>query len=230
MQNGYDIIIPVFNEKNILKLLDYLFDKAKKYNQVFICYDSEEDITVQLIKKSKFININQLKLLKNPDTGPGEAIKNGLKNSTSEAAIIYPADDFFNGELLDKMFEYKKSGYDIVCPSRFIKGGKIKNCPLIKYLIVRIVSITLFYFSSLKIKDPTNGFRLFSHKVLKNYKIESTLGFSYSLELLIKSHLDNKKIIEIPSTWIERDDQRSNFKILKWSKDYLRWYFKAIFS
>ncbi len=230
MQNGYDIIIPVFNEKNILKLLDYLFDKAKKYNQVFICYDSEEDITVQLIKKSKFININHLKLLKNPDTGPCEAIKNGLKNSTSEAAIIYPADDFFNGELLDKMFEYKKSGYDIVCPSRFIKGGKIKNCPLIKYLIVRIVSITLFYFSSLKIKDPTNGFRLFSHKVLKNYKIESTLGFSYSLELLIKSHLDNKKIIEIPSTWIERDDQRSNFKILKWSKDYLRWYFIAIFS
>ena len=230
MQNGYDIIIPVFNEKNILKLLDYLFDKAKKYNQVFICYDSEEDITVQLIKKSKFININHLKLLKNPDTGPCEAIKNGLKNSTSEAAIIYPADDFFNGELLDKMFEYKKSGYDIVCPSRFIKGGKIKNCPLIKYLIVRIVSIILFYFSSLKIKDPTNGFRLFSHKVLKNYKIESTLGFSYSLELLIKSHLDNKKIIEIPSTWIERDDQRSNFKILKWSKDYLRWFFKAIFS
>ena len=230
MQNGYDIIIPVFNEKNILKLLDYLFDKAKKYNQVFICYDSEEDITVQLIKKSKFININHLKLLKNPGIGPCEAIKNGLKNSTSEAAIIYPADDFFNGELLDKMFEYKKSGYDIVCPSRFIKGGKIKNCPLIKYLIVRIVSITLFYFSSLKIKDPTNGFRLFSHKVLKNYKIESTLGFSYSLELLIKSHLDNKKIIEIPSTWIERDDQRSNFKILKWSKDYLRWYFKAIFS
>ena len=171
MQNGYDIIIPVFNEKNILKLLDYLFDKAKKYNQVFICYDSEEDITVQLIKKSKFININHLKLLKNPDTGPCEAIKNGLKNSTSEAAIIYPADDFFNGELLDKMFEYKKSGYDIVCPSRFIKGGKIKNCPLIKYLIVRIVSITLFYFSSLKIKDPTNGFRLFSHKVLKIIKL-----------------------------------------------------------
>ena len=75
MQNGYDIIIPVFNEKNILKLLDYLFDKAKKYNQVFICYDSEEDITVQLIKKSKFININHLKLLKNPDTGPVKQLK-----------------------------------------------------------------------------------------------------------------------------------------------------------
>ena len=65
--------------------------------------------------------------------------------------------------------------------------------------------------------------------VLKNYKIESTLGFSYSLELLIKSHLDKKKIIEIPSIWIERLDKKSNFKILKWSKDYLKWFFKAIF-
>ena len=230
MVKGYDIIIPVYNEKKIIRLLDYLFQNAKQYNLIFICYDSEQDITVSLIKNSKYINLNQVKLLKNPHTGPCEAIKNGLNNSTSEAAIIYPADDFFNANLLDKMFEYKKSGYDIVCPSRFIKGGKIKNCPLIKYLIVRIVSITLFYFSSLKIKDPTNGFRLFSNKVLESYKIESTLGFSYSLELLIKSHLDNKKIIEIPSTWIERDDQRSNFKILKWSKDYLRWFFKAIFS
>ncbi len=230
MQNGYDIIIPVFKEKNIIKLLDYIFNNSKKYNQIFICYDSEEDFTLQLIKKSKFINLTQVKLLKNPHIGPCEAIKNGLKNSKSEAAIIYPADDFFNAKLLDRMYEFKKKGYDIVCPSRFIKGGKIKNCPLIKYLIVRIVSIILFYFSSLKIKDPTNGFRLFSYDVLKSYKIESTLGFSYSLELLIKSHLDNKKIIEIPSIWIERDDQRSNFKIIQWSKDYLRWFFKAIFN
>ena len=123
-----------------------------------------------------------------------------------------------------------KGGYDIVCPSRFIKGGLIKNCPLIKYLIVKCVSITLYYFSSLKIKDPTNGFRLFSNNVLKNYKIESTLGFSYSLELLVKSHLDHRKIIEIPSIWIERLDKKSNFKILKWSKDYLKWFFKVIFN
>ena len=62
--------------------------------------------------------------------------------------------------------------------------------------------------------------------MLKNYEIESTLGFSYSLELLIKSHLDKRKIIEIPSIWIERNDQKSNFKIFKWSKDYLRWFSK----
>lgn len=230
MKKGYDIIIPVFNEKNIIELLDYLLHNIKNYNNIFICYDSEKDLTIKLIKQSSYIKFNNLILLKNPSNGPCEAIKFGLKNASSDAAIIYPADDFFNANILDEMYDYKKKGYDIVCPSRFIKGGKIKNCPLIKFIIVKIVSLLLFYISSLKIKDPTNGFRLFSRAVLDNYEIESTLGFSYSLELLIKSHLDKRKVIEIPSTWIERNDQKSNFKILKWSKDYLRWFFKAIFN
>lgn len=229
MNKGYDIIIPVFNEAKIINLLDYLFENIKNYNNIFICYDSDEDITIKLINKSKYIDLENIILLRNPYEGPCEAIKHGLNKSQSEAAIIYPADDFFNASLLENMFEFRKKGYDIVCPSRFIKGGKIKNCPLIKLIIVKLVSITLFYLSSLKIKDPTNGFRLFSNEVLKNYEIESTLGFAYSLELLIKSHLDKRKIIEIPSIWIERIDKKSNFKILKWSKDYLRWFFKAMF-
>ena len=230
MQKGYDIIIPVFNEKNIISLIEYILNDAKNYNLIFICYDFEQDISIKLIKESRYAKFNQIKLLKNPFSGPCEAIKNGLNVSDSEASIIYPADDFYNAKLLDKMYDLNKNGYDIVCPSRFIKGGQIKNCPLIKLLIVKIVSLSLFYISSLKIKDPTNGFRLFSHDIIKNYKIESRLGFAYSLELLIKSHLDNRKIIEIPSIWIERQDRKSSFKILKWSKDYLRWFFKAIFN
>ena len=57
MLKGYDIIIPVYNEKKIIRLLDYLFQNAKEYNLIFICYDSEQDITVSLIKKSKYINL-----------------------------------------------------------------------------------------------------------------------------------------------------------------------------
>ena len=230
MNKGYDIIIPVFNEKKIIELFDYLFENVKYSNKIFICYDLDEDITIKLINQSKYKFKEKIKFLKNPFNGPCEAIKRGLNESKSEAAIVYPADDFFNAKILDEMYLLSKKGYEIVCPSRFIKGGLIKNCPLIKFLIVKCVSITLYYFSSLKIKDPTNGFRLFSNNVLKNYKIESTLGFSYSLELLVKSHLDHRKIIEIPSIWIERLDKKSNFKILKWSKDYLKWFFKVIFN
>ena len=226
---GYDLIIPVYNEKNIINLLNYIFKTSKKFIKIYICYDKDEDITIEFLKNSKYWNHSKINLLKNPHSGPCEAIKLGFKNFKSQSVIVYPADDFNNGLLLDKMHNLFLEGYDVVCPSRFIKGGLIKNCPLIKYLIVRIISFILFYFSDLKIKDPTNGFRLFSKKIFNKITIESNSGFAYSIELLVKAKKNKLKIIEIPSIWIERNDRKSNFKILKWSREYLKWFFYAIF-
>ena len=70
---------------------------------------------------------------------------------------------------------------------------------------------------------------LFSKKLIETHKIESRVGFAYSLELLVKAKKNNYKIIELPSTWIERNDRKSNFKIIKWSKEYLKWFLLAIF-
>ena len=127
MQKGYDIIIPVYNEKNIIKLLDYLLLHVKNHNFIYICYDYEEDVTISIFNKSKYNKYEKIKLLKNPGIGPCEAIKNGLNKSVSDAAIVYPADDFYNAKILDEMYYYKTKGYDLVCPSRFIRGGIIKN-------------------------------------------------------------------------------------------------------
>ena len=51
--NGYDLIIPVYNEKNIIRLIDYIFINSKKFIKIYICYDDENDITINIIKKSK---------------------------------------------------------------------------------------------------------------------------------------------------------------------------------
>ena len=225
---GYDLIIPVYNEKNIIELIDYIDSKTKNLLKIYICYDFDEDITLKILKKSNYINSKKIIYIKNSLKGPCEAIKAGIANSNAPSMIIYPADDFNNGLLLDKMYDFFIQGYDVVCPSRFIEGGLIKNCPLIKYLIVKIVSLSLFYFSKIKIKDPTNGFRMFSKKFINKHSIESKVGFAYSLELLIKAKKNNHKIIEIPSVWIERKDRKSSFKILKWSPEYLKWFFYAL--
>ena len=227
-KKGYDLIIPVYNEKNIIKLLDYLNELAKNILKIFICYDDEKDITIKILKElnQEYKNII---LIKNPYIGPCEAIKEGIANSNAEALIIYPADDYNNGILLDQMFQCFLNGYDVVCPSRFIEGGKMHKCPLIKYMIVKIISFLLYYLSDINIKDPTNGFRLFSNNIINKFPIKSKLGFAYSLELLVKAKKNNYKIKEIPSIWIEREDRKSNFKISKWSIQYLRWFFYAIF-
>ena len=54
-------------------------------------------------------------------------------------------------------------------------------------------------------------------------KFDSTTGFTFALELVAKSYFLNLKIVEIPSTWIEIKNRKSNFKVLKWIPYYIYW-------
>ena len=71
---------------------------------------------------------------------------------------------------------------------------------------------------------------MFSRKFLNSESIKSKEGFAYSIELLIKAKKQKLKIIELPSIWIERKDRKSSFKIFKWSRAYLKWFFLAFIS
>ena len=230
-QKGFDIIIPVYNEGiNIVKLIKYLIISSNYFSKIYICYDFDDDTSVKAIKESKYANNKNVIIQKNFHTGPCEAIKTGIFHSKSQAVVTYPADDFHNGLLLDKMYDLFLEGYDVICPSRFMKGGSMKNCPLLKYLIVRSVAFTLFYIARIKVNDPTNGFRMFSRKLLNNIPIKSKEGFAHSVELLVKAKKQKMNIIELPSIWIERKDRKSSFKILKWSRTYLKWFFLAFYT
>lgn len=224
----YEIVIPIYNEgQNILKVLR-LLNKFVKYKvRVLLCYDLDDDDIFKFksfLKKFKF----EILLIKNLKNGPCLAIKSGLQAGNGKCVIVYPADDFLNHKILDKMYEMYLEGSEIVVASRFIKGGSMKNCPLVKEAIVRLASKTLFLFSSVPVQDASNGFRLFSRKLLNSVIIESKVGFAYSLELLVKCERIGMKISEIPAQWEERSEGQSKFKLLKWLTQYIKWYFYGL--
>ncbi len=219
-----EIILPVFNEGDkVINLIDKFKDNVKTNFKILICYDLDNDNIFDYINELNNYNF-EIKLIKNPERGPLSAIKEGFEKGNSEAVIVYPADDFLNYKLLDKMYEKFKEGNDVVVASRFIKGGSMKNCPLLKSIMVRTASYSLYLFSSIPVKDASNGFRLFSRKLLKDVNIESKVGFAYSLELLVKCERLKYKIEEVPAQWEERSEGESRFKILKWLPQYLKWY------
>lgn len=223
-----DIIIPIYNEsQNILKLIPKLKDAVRYKYRILFCYDNSDDDIFNIINKLNKYNINY-KLIKNSDSGPCNAIKTGIRNSDSKCCIVYPADDLHNYKIINRMYELFEQGYDIVVPSRFIKGGEMKDCPILKSILVRVGNYTLYKFSKIGVKDSSNGFRLFSNKIIKKYPIVSNVGFTYSIELLIKARIDGFKIIETPSKWIERKKGQSNFKIFRWINSYFYWYLYAI--
>lgn len=223
-----EIIVPVFNEGDkIIKLLDYFQKNIKCSFRVLFCYDSDSDDI--FIYKHKFRNYNfQITLVKNPQKGPCSAIKEGFRVGNSDCVIVYPADDFLNYKILDQMYEKFLNGSHIVVASRFIKGGSMKNCPLIKSILVRCASFTLYHLSSIPVKDASNGFRLFSRQLLNGIPIESKIGFAYSLELLVKCNRLKYKISEVPAKWEERSVGSSRFRLIKWLPQYLKWYIYGI--
>tara|TARA_B100000686_G_C16714153_1_gene930980 strand:+ start:105 stop:824 length:720 start_codon:yes stop_codon:yes gene_type:complete len=219
-----EIIIPVFNEgEKIIKLMNK-FDRCIKTNfKVLICYDLDNDNLFEYQKKLSEYKF-EINLIKNPSRGPLSAIKQGFLKGNSDAVIVYPADDFLNYQLLDRMYDKFIEGNEVVVASRFIEGGSMKNCPLIKSILVRLASYTLYILSSIPVKDASNGFRLFSRKLLKEVNIESKVGFAYSLELLVKCERLKYKIAEVPALWEERSEGESRFKVFKWLPQYFKWY------
>ena len=219
-----EIIIPVFNEgENVIKLMKSFRDFVKTKMRVLFCYDLETDDIFKYKDKFKEFNF-EIILVKNLSRGPCSAIKEGFKIGNSDCVIVYPADDFINFGILDLMYNHYLNGSHVVAASRFIEGGSMKNCPILKSILVRFASFSLYYLSSIPIKDASNGFRLFSRKLLNEIVIESEVGFAYSLELLAKCNRLGYKISEVPAQWEERSEGSSRFKIFSWLPQYLKWY------
>ncbi len=224
-----DIIIPVYNEGvNILPTLQSIMHVVKTPLRVLICYDREDDETLPAVRNNRSaLGTLSIEFVRNRGRGAHGAVLTGFTASTAPFLLVAMADDDYNAGIIDAMLEKAEAGYDIVCASRFMPGGSMIGCPWLKAILVRAAGFTLYHFARLPTRDATNGFRLFSRRVIETISIESDRGFCYSIELLVKAHRLGWQIGEIPAKWIERGHGTSRFRVMRWLPAYLHWYFYA---
>lgn len=224
-----DIIIPVYNEKeNIKFVLSALQKHVRVPFRVLICYDCDDDNTLLAVNEFRTTANFEIDLIKNDGRGVHNAVRTGFRFCRSNAVLVYMADDDYNAEIINRMYlMVDKEGYDVVVASRFMDGGNTVGAPPIKLSVVKLASFTLHWLAHIPVKDATNGFRMFSKRVIDQIKIESRDGFTYSIELLVKCHRLGWKIGEVPVLWFERKNGKSKFLFLKWLPRYLRWYYYA---
>jgi len=222
-----DIVIPVFNEgDSIVTVIELLELHVKNKFRILICYDFEEDNTLKAIDNSSISCV--VEYIKNTGTGPCDAVKSGFEASNADCVIVFPGDDTANQNIIDNMYQKFLDGSEVVVASRFMDGGSMIGCPIIKSILVRTASFSLYILSSIPVRDASNGFRLFSRRTLDTINIQSTHGFTYSLEILVKCNRLKWRIDEVPAQWLERKEGKSNFKVFFWLKMYLRWYFYGL--
>ena len=220
-----DIIIPVYNEGgNILPVMGALKASVRTPFRVLVCYDREEDDTLQALRTAPVGSLPEWIPVRNQGVGAHAAVLSGFRAGTSPWVLVLPADDSLNAGIIDAMVHLGEAGAEIVAASRFMPGGEMTGCPWLKALLVRTASFTLRHLARLPVHDATNGFRLFSRRVLEQIPVESSRGFAYSIELLVKCHRRGWPVAEVPSLWRERTKGKSRFRVWKWLPEYLRWY------
>lgn len=224
-----NIIVPVYNEANNFPgLWRELSSQIKTPFKAYVVYDFDEDSTVPVVKTIISKGENRLELVKNTvKRGVVGAILTGFSKVNEGPILVVMADLSDDLTIVDKMVDLYSQGFQLVAGSRYMKGGKLIGGPFFKQLLSRLAGVSLYYLRGIPTHDSTNAFKLYDSKMLKTMQIESKAGFELNLEITVKAFLSGYKIAEIPSTWRDRTEGESKFKLFSWLPQYLRWYFYA---
>jgi len=225
-----DFVMPVYNEgANIGRALDEIDRNVSIPKRVLVVYDFDADDTVPAVRALQ--DRYPWAVLHKNDVGRGvvNAVKAGIAATEADVVIVTMADLSDDLSVVPKMVDLiRNGGYDVVCASRYVRGGKQIGGPRLKGFLSRTAGVSLYWLGGLPTHDATNAFRAYRRDVLTDFPIESTGGFAYSLEVTAKAHAAGRRITEVPSVWRDRSAGQSRFKLRAWLPHYLKWYVYAL--
>lgn len=221
-----DFVMPVYNEgPNIGRALEEIYAHVAISKRVLIVYDFDEDDTLPAVRELS-ARYPGVELVKNTSgRGVLNAVRAGIAATAAEVVIVTMADLSDDLAVVPRMVALiRDEGFDVVCASRYMRGGRQVGGPPLKGFLSRIAGLSLYWIAGLPTHDATNAFRAYRRGVLLEAPIESVGGFEYSLEITAKAHSRGRRVAEVPSTWRDRSAGESRFRLRAWLPQYLRWY------
>lgn len=204
----YCVCIPIINEgERISKELE----RAKQYNiqdlvDIIICDGGSTDGCTD---SDKLKNLGVNTLLTKRDVGKqGAQLRMGFWWALErgyEGIITIDGNNKDSIEDIPKFIEKLEQGYDFVQGSRFIKGGKAINTPLIRHISVMLIHAPIISITAKhRFTDTTNAFRAHSRRYLTDRRVQPFRDVFMTYELL--AYLSTRatqiglKVCEVPVT------------------------------
>lgn len=222
------IVIPAYNEEdNIADVIQRVEQSIDIPYELIVVNDHSQDDTRKVVEglSSQYSNI---RLVENSlDKGFANALKTGFAQATGDAIIPIMADLCDDLETVKVMFSKINAGYDVVCGSRYTRGGSRVGGAKAKAFFSSFVGQSLHFLLGLPTHDIANAFKMYRKKVIDSIGIKSN-GFEVSMEIPLKAYFMGFKMTEVPTVWRERRKGKSSFRILKLSSSYFKLYLWAI--
>lgn len=204
----YVVLIPIINEGDrIHKELK----RAKEHGvsdhaDIVICDGGSTDgCTDENTLKS--LDVNTL-LVKQDEGKQGAQLRMGIWWALErgyKGIITIDGNNKDSIEDVPKFIEKLEDGYDFVQGSRFIKGGKAVNTPLIRLLAVKLIHAPVISLTAhQRFTDTTNAYRAYSAAYLKDDRVQPLRDIFMTYELLaylsVRATQIGMKACEIPVT------------------------------
>ena len=219
-KHGLSIVIPVFNEKENLKILIPGIFKAIKIIkfEIIVVDDDSTDGTRKLLNK-------MLPSLKNliyisRKVKPGDLSKScilGFNKSKYNNVLVMDGDLQHEPRDINNLYSFfLKKNCDIVVGSRNLFKKKNKGLKFYRLIISLILIVIVNFLLGFRTSDPMSGFFIFKKKVyLKNKKFLFNNGYKILLDLIYSSK-EKIKISDVDINFRSRSEGSSkiNFKII----------------
>jgi dolichol-phosphate mannosyltransferase len=200
------IVIPTKNEElNIKELLDGIWNALIPYTPEVtyetIVVDDGNDATANIAR------IHKAKVIDGQCKGLGQAILDGISNSTGDVIVVLDADLSHDPKYIpDLLRPILYQGYDMTVGSRYCKGGECVGWTTERRIISKAASLLAYPLTWFK--DNTSGFFAVRKSVLNGVVLKAD-SWKIMLEVLIKSNPTAVK--EVPIAFKDRKEGQSKF-------------------
>ena len=195
------IIIPAYNEINILELIIKKVLKSTNFEKEIILVDDGSNDGTSTLIKSKISKDVEKVIYHKENLGKGAAIKSALKEISGDIVIIQDADLEYNPENYNKLIkpilddEYKVVyGSRVLGKPRFQNENFISSFRVVANLILTIISNFL---NSQNLTDAHTCYKVISKDILDRIELKEN-DFSFCPEITTKLSKLKVKIKEIP--------------------------------
>lgn len=223
------VVIPVYNEgESVTTTLDAVFAAVSADAEVLGVYDMPEDTTSPVLDRYAGKEPRLRPLLNTIGPGPANAIRHGIDQARAPVAVVMMADSSDDPAQIEPLAKLANDGAVVVAASRYMKGGRQIGGPLVKRTLSRLAGLSLYTVGRVGTHDATNSFKAYRTDFVRRVGIDSDQGFEIGIELVAKARRARLPVAEIPTTWRDRTEGESRFRVAAWIPHYLRWYLYAL--
>jgi dolichol-phosphate mannosyltransferase len=205
------VIIPTYNElENIERIVGAVMAQPCSLD-VLVVDDGSPDGTADVVRKLQTVFANRLFLEERKGKlGLGTAYIHGFRWALAHGYdFVFEMDADFSHDpndlprLLEACQEPKVG---LAIGSRYVKGGRLQNWPLIRVLISRGASVYVRLVTCMPVKDPTAGFICYRREVLEKLDLDRIrfVGYAFQIEMKFAARCLGFRIREVPITFKDR--------------------------